>query len=122
MIVEQVLKQLYSMVMKYGVDYASDPANHPQLLRISFIVLTKIVSMVFRGGGLFKSKSAEEAHIECKCNSCKVWKAKLEQAEEKAASESASSTNGGKTKILSSLSSMLPKISIFKRKAAPSEE
>ncbi len=109
------------MVMKYGVDYASDPANHPQLLRISFIVLTKIVSMVFRGGGLFKSKSAEEPHIECKCNSCKVWKAKLEQAEGKAASES-SSSNGEKKKILSSISSMLPKISIFKRKAAPSEE
>lgn len=120
MIVEQVLKQLYSMVMKYGVDYASDPSNHPQLLRISFIVLTKIVSMVFRGG-IFKSKSAEEPHIECKCSSCKVWKAKLEHAEGKATSES-SSSNGGQKKILSSISSILPKISIFKRKAAPSEE
>lgn len=120
MIVEQVLRQLYSLVMKHGMEYATDPANHPQLLRISFVVLTKIVSMVFRGG-LFKSKSAEEPHIECKCNSCKVWKAKLEHAEGKAASESSSET-GGKKKILSSLSSMIPKISIFKRKGAASSE
>ncbi len=114
MLVEQVLKQLYSMVMKYGVDYASDPANHPQLLRISFVVLTKIVSMVFRGS-LFKSKSAEEEHIECKCNSCKVWKAKLDAAEGAASSSSSSSSGKGEKKKF--LSSILPRISIFKKKA-----
>ena len=71
-----ILHELYHIISTYGVDYIKNPESRAQIIKVTFMVMMKIISMVRNR----VSKNNDDEHIECNCNSCKVWRAKLDDA------------------------------------------
>ena len=64
------------MISTYGMDYIKNPESRAQIIKVTFMVMMKLISMVRNR----VSKKCNDEHIECNCNSCKVWRAKLDDA------------------------------------------
>ncbi len=93
-----ILQELYGLVLSKGIEYIKNPEHRAQIVKVTFVVIMKLFSMIRNR----VSKKSTEEHIECNCNSCKVWKAKLDDAlKNKKDDKSAKSTE--KKKILPSL-------------------
>lgn len=58
------------------MDYIKNPESRAQIIKVTFMVMMKLISMVRNR----VSKKCNDEHIECNCNSCKVWRAKLDDA------------------------------------------
>ncbi len=73
------MQELYNIVLTKGGEYIQNPEHRMQIIKITFVVIMKLASMIRKR---MSGKSAEESsdHIECNCNSCKVWRAKVEHA------------------------------------------
>ena len=93
-----ILHELYHIISTYGMDYIKNPESRAQIIKVTFMVMMKIISMVRNR----VSKKSDDEHIECNCNSCKVWRAKLDDACKKEDDEH-SVKSKQKRKILSSL-------------------
>ena len=92
-----ILQELYGLVLSKGIEYIKNPESRAQIVKITFVVIMKLFSMIRNR----ISKKSNDEHIECNCNSCKVWKAKLDDALKNKESNSSSSTE--RKKILPSL-------------------
>ncbi len=94
-----ILNELYGLVLSKGMEYIKNPEHRAQIVKVTFVVMMKLFSMI---KNRVSKKKHNDEHIECNCNSCKVWRAKLDDACKKEDDEhSTKSTH--KRKILSSL-------------------
>jgi hypothetical protein len=80
-----LMKELYKMIASKGLEYVQNPEHRAQIIKVSFVVMMKLFTMV---RNRFKKK--EDQHIECNCNSCKVWRAKVNDAFKKECNENKS--------------------------------
>jgi len=71
-----ILQELYGLVLSKGIEYIKNPESRAQIVKITFVVIMKLFSMIRNR----VSKKSDDEHIECNCNSCKVWRAKLDDA------------------------------------------
>lgn len=73
-----MMKEIYQMIASKGVEYVQNPEHRAQIIKVSFVVMMKLFTLV---RNRFKKKGVNSSeHIECNCNSCKVWRAKLDDA------------------------------------------
>jgi hypothetical protein len=108
-----IMQELYNIVLTKGGEYIQDPEHRMQVIKVTFVVLMKLFSMVRnRIGGKKKGENSE--HIECNCNSCKVWRAKFDHILHSNDKDKNISTNGMENK--KSFSSFFQKI--WKRKSS----
>ncbi len=108
------IKELYNIVNSQGMEYIKNPETRSQIIKITFMVLMKLISMIRNRVSKHKE---DDNHIECNCNSCKVWRAKLDDALKKEyfkkennnenKSFVSSSSNKPKRKIISSIFNLL---------------
>ncbi len=95
-----ILQELYGLVLSKGIEYIKNPESRAQIVKITFVVIMKLFSMIRNR----ISKKNNDEHIECNCNSCKVWKAKLDDAlKNKESNSSNNSSSSERKKILPSL-------------------
>lgn len=95
-----LLQELYGLIVSKGIEYIKNPESRAQIVKITFVVIMKLFSMIRNR----VSKKSNEEHIECNCNSCKVWKAKLDDAlKNKESNSSTNSSTSKRKKILPSL-------------------
>ncbi len=94
-----ILSELYGFVLSKGVEYIKNPEHRAQIVKVTFVVMMKLFSMI---KNRVSKKKNDDEHIECNCNSCKVWRAKLDDACKKEDDEH-STKSTQKRKILSSL-------------------
>ncbi len=86
--------ELCKIIISKGMEYAQNPEHRAQIIKITIAVFMKVISIFWN-----RKKSNNNEHIECNCNSCKVWKAKLEDALKKEEKEE----KGEKKKIIPSI-------------------
>lgn len=95
-----ILQELYGLVLSKGIEYIKNPESRAQIVKITFVVIMKLFSMIRNR----ISKKSNDEHIECNCNSCKVWKAKLDDAlKNKESNNLNNSSSNERKKILPSL-------------------
>lgn len=95
-----ILQELYDLVLSKGVEYIKNPESRAQIVKITFVVIMKLFSMIRNR----ISKKNNDEHIECNCNSCKVWKAKLDDVlKNKESNSSNNNSTSERKKILPSL-------------------
>lgn len=95
-----LLQELYGLIVSKGIEYIKNPESRAQIVKITFVVIMKLFSIIRNR----VSKKSNEEHIECNCNSCKVWKAKLDDAlKNKESNSSTNSSTSKRKKILPSL-------------------
>ncbi len=67
--------EICKIIVSKGMEYVQNPEHRAQIIKITIAVFMKMISMLWN-----RKKSNNNEHIECQCNSCKVWKAKLDDA------------------------------------------
>jgi hypothetical protein len=73
-----MMKEIYQLIASKGVEYVQNPEHRAQIIKVSFVVMMKLFTLV---RNRFKKKGVNSnEHVECNCNSCKVWRAKLDDA------------------------------------------
>lgn len=93
-----MFQDLYKLILSKGFEYVQNPEHRAQIIKITFVVMMKLFTIVRNRMG--KKKNVSDEHIECNCNSCKVWRAKLDDSLNK---EDHSEKKSFKRQILSSL-------------------
>ncbi len=87
-----MFEELFHMIRTYGMEYIQNPEHRAQIMKITFVVMMKIIGMIRNRKRGHDSHHSHDDHIECHCHSCNVWKAKLDSAMRMNASSSSSST------------------------------
>lgn len=78
------VKELYNIINCQGMEYLKNPETRSQIIKITFMVVMKLISMV--RNRVSKNKKNDE-HIDCNCKNCKMWKAKMDDLLKKSKSE-----------------------------------
>ncbi len=100
-----IYEEVYKMILSKGAEYIQNPEHRSQIMKVTFVVIMKLFSMIrkrIRG-----KKMDSEEHIECNCNSCKVWRAKLDDAFQKSHSSSSSQSSSSNSTLKSKIWSFL---------------
>jgi aspartyl-tRNA synthetase len=75
-----MFEELFHMIRTYGMEYVQNPEHRAQIMKITFVVMMKIIGMIRNRKKGHGHEHGHEDHIECHCHSCNVWKAKLDSA------------------------------------------
>jgi hypothetical protein len=103
-----IFQELYKIILSKGFEYVQDPEHRMQIIKVTFVVIMKLFSMVRNRIGKKNVNNSE--HIECHCNSCKIWKAKLDDALK--SDEKTRSSTSQKRRILSFIPSLFTPLKI----------
>jgi hypothetical protein len=72
-----MFQDLYKLILSKGFEYVQNPEHRAQIIKVTFVVMMKLFTIV---RNRMRKNNISDEHIECNCNSCKVWKAKLDDA------------------------------------------